>query len=53
MEHFTMYSFVIKCKELGIALDYKDFDVEQINIMFEILTVAGERAKRKADGRKT
>jgi len=53
MEHFTMYSFVIKCKELGIALNAEDFDLEQINVMFEILTIAGERERRKANGGKT
>lgn len=53
MEHFSMFSYVFKSKELGLILNANDFDVEQINIMYEILSFAKEREQRKVNGRKT
>jgi hypothetical protein len=53
MEHFTMYAWVMKCKELGLRLNAVDFDVDQINVMYEILAVNREIEQRKSNVRKT
>lgn len=51
MEHFAMFSYVFKSKELGLVLNANDFDVEQIDVMYEILAFGKEREKRKVNGR--
>jgi hypothetical protein len=48
MEHFTMFAYVFKCKELGLSLHANDFDVEQIDSMYEIMRINIEKEKRKA-----